>query len=119
MNEGKAMIAADLAKELDQPHQLVTQRIKALIELGLVERLDDPEDKRRKILGLTLKGKEELVVLESCLDIAEQVFLSLYQELECDLATITIKAMDRLSSKPMLDRIEKAKSLSEKGADHG
>jgi DNA-binding MarR family transcriptional regulator len=101
--------AADIAKELKQPHQLVTQRIEMLIMLGLVDRIGDPSDGRRKILELTGRGKKELRLLETCLREAEQVFLDLYQEIECDLSAVTLGALKVLSSKPILDRITTAK----------
>ena len=101
--------AADIAKELKQPHQLVTQRIEMLIKLGLVDRIGDPSDGRRKILELTRRGKKELRLLEACLRDAEQVFLDLYQEIECDLSAVTLGALKVLSSKPILDRITTAK----------
>ncbi len=97
--------AADIAKEFRQPHQLVTQRVEALIELRLVDRLDDPFDRRRKTLALTRKGKRELRLLETCLQDAEQVFLGLYQEIECDLIAVTQRAMKALASRSILDRI--------------
>ena len=97
--------AADIAKELKQPHQLVTQRIEILIELDLVGRIDDPSDGRRKILTLTRKGKKELQLLGICLRDVERVFLDLYQEIECDLSAVTLRAMEVLSSKSIVDRI--------------
>jgi DNA-binding MarR family transcriptional regulator len=100
---------ADIAKELEQPHQLVTQRIEMLIELGLLNRIDDPTDGRRKILELTRKGKKELRSLETCLRDTERVFLGLYQEIECDLSAVTLRAMKVLSSKSIVDRITTAK----------
>ncbi len=101
--------AADIAKELQQPHQLVTQRIEILIKLGLLDRIDDPSDGRRKILELTRKGKKELRLLEICLHEAERAFLDLYQEIECDLSAVTLRAMKVLSSMSILDRIATAK----------
>ena len=101
--------AADIAKELQQPHQLVTQRIEILIKLGLLDRIDDPSDGRRKILELTRKGQKELRLLKTCLHDAEGVILDLYQEIECDLSAATLRAMKVLSSKSILDRIATAK----------
>lgn len=109
IGERGQMSAADIAKKLDQPHQLVTQRVEILIELGLVGRIDDPSDGRRKILELTRKGKKELRLVETCLRDAEQVFLDLYQEIECDLSAVTLNALKVLSSKSILDRIATAK----------
>jgi len=102
--------AADIAKQLKQPHQLVTQRVDLLIKLGLVARIDDPSDRRRKILELTRKGKQEFRLLRTCLRDAEQVFAGLYQEIECDLSAVTLRAMRALSSKPIVDRITTAQS---------
>ena len=46
ISERGQITAADIAKELNQPHQLVTQRIDALIKLDLLKRLTDPNDGR-------------------------------------------------------------------------
>lgn len=97
--------AADIAKELKQPHQLVTQRVEHLIARGLVGRIDDPSDKRRKILQLTSKGKKELRLLDDCLDDAERAFTDLYQEIGCDLSAVTLRATKALSSRSVLDRM--------------
>lgn len=96
--------AADIAKEFAQPHQLVTQRIDILIKLGLVARIDDPSDGRRKILELTRKGKKELRLLKTCLRDAERVFVDLYKDIECDLYSVTLRAMKALSSESIMDR---------------
>lgn len=100
--------AADIARELEQPHQLVTQRIDNLIELGFVGRVDDPRDGRRKILKLTRKGKKEWRLLDACLRDAEQVFLDLHQEIECDLSAVTLRAIKALSSESIVDRMATA-----------
>ena len=97
--------AADIAKEFMQPHQLVTQRIDTLIMLGLVARIDDPSDGRRKILELTRKGKKELRLLETCLQDAERAFLDLYKEIECDLSAVALRAIKALSSESIVDRM--------------
>ncbi len=97
--------AADMAQQLKQPHQLVTQRVDKLMALGLVARFDDPADGRRKILGLTRKGKKELRMLEVCLRDAEQRFQRLYEQIECDLSSITIRAIKALSSQPIADQL--------------
>ncbi|MEM7278268.1 MAG: MarR family transcriptional regulator [Pseudomonadota bacterium] len=101
--------AADMAQQLNQPHQLVTQRVDKLMALGLVARFDDPSDGRRKILGLTRKGKKELRMLEGCLHDAERRFQRLYEQIECDLSAITIRAMKALSLNPVADRTATSK----------
>lgn len=109
IDERGRISAADIAKELKQPHQLVTQRIDVLRKLGLVERTVDPSDGRRKILALTRKGKTERRLLETCLRDAERVFLDLYKEIECDLSELALQTIKALSSKSILDRITTVK----------
>jgi len=96
---------ADIGRELNQPHQLVTQRVEILSRLGLIERRDDPSDGRRNILALTRKGKKELRLLEACLRNAEQAFLNLFEEIECDLNAVSLSALNALYSRSILDRI--------------
>lgn len=97
---------ADIAKELNQPHQLVTQRVEVLLALGLVERLKDPSDQRRKLLILSDKGKQEFLLLEHCLRDAGKVFLALYQEIGCDLPEVAQRVTAALSSRSILSRIK-------------
>lgn len=98
--------AADIAKALDQPHQLATQRIEALIQLGLLKRMEDPEDGRRKILALTARGKDQYARLNVRLAEAEQAFLGLFAEIECDLPAVLERALQALRSTPLLQRIQ-------------
>jgi DNA-binding MarR family transcriptional regulator len=99
--------AADIAKALQQPHQLATQRVEALIKLGLLKRIDDPEDGRRKILTLTAKGKDQYARLNVRLAEAEQAFLGLFAEIDCDLPAIVERALQSLHSTPLLQRIQR------------
>lgn len=101
--------AADIAKELSQPHQLVTQRIELLINLNLLQRLDDPKDGRRKIIALTIKGKREFQILDKRLAEAANAFEDLYNEIETNLSTITMRAIEALENKSLLSRINDLK----------
>jgi len=101
--------AADIAKALHQPHQLATQRIEALIHLGLLERSSDPNDGRRKILVLTKNGKNQYKRLNLRLKEVEHAFLGLFKEIDCDLADAAEKALCALTTKSMLDRIAESK----------
>jgi DNA-binding MarR family transcriptional regulator len=112
--------AADIAKALQQPHQLATQRVEALIKLGLLKRIDDPEDGRRKILALTARGKDQYARLNVRLAEVEQAFLGLFAEIDCDLPVALERALEALRSTPLLQRIQgnaasTRTSLSRKG----
>ncbi|HEV7689857.1 MAG TPA: MarR family transcriptional regulator [Hyphomonadaceae bacterium] len=98
------MSAADIAKALNQPHQLVTQRIDLLLEIGVIARADDRADARRKLLKLTPKGKVQLELLIVRLGQAEQIYAQLFDEIGCDLAAAVTDAITALERKPLIER---------------
>ena len=98
--------AADIAKALQQPHQLATQRVEALLELGLLKRIDDPQDGRRKILTLSARGRDQYARLKVRLAEAEQAFLDLFAEIDCELPAVVERAISALLSRPLLQRIQ-------------
>ncbi|MBL4790569.1 MAG: winged helix DNA-binding protein [Kordiimonadaceae bacterium] len=106
LGEQGPMSAADIAKTLDQPHQLVTQRVDLLLELSVVERMSDPRDGRRKVLKLTAKGEIQFRSLQSRLAEAEVAFAGLFEEIGCDLPTVAINALEALSRLSILDRVK-------------
>lgn len=105
VGQEEELSAADAASRLGQPHQLVTQRADHLIGLGLIERVDDPRDGRRKILKLSATGRDQHDRLLKCLSYAADAFLGLFDELGCDLASMTTKAMESLQRRPLLSRL--------------
>ena len=102
--------AADIAMALNQPHQLVTQRIELLLDMKIVKRISDPEDGRRKILMLTAKGTKQFKRLQKCLAMADRAFETLFEDIGCDLTLVTEQAMDALNSKSILDRVRALES---------
>ena len=98
--------AADIAKALEQPHQLATQRVDALIKLGVLKRIEDREDGRRKILVLTARGKDQYARLNVRLAEAQQAFLGLFAEIDCDLPAVLERTLQALRSTPLLQRIQ-------------
>lgn len=96
---------AEIAKTLQQPHQLVAQRVELLIASGTVKRLADPDDGRRKILQLTPSGADQFVLLQDCLARTARAFGELFEEVGCDLPAITQRVADVLEEKPVRDRV--------------
>jgi len=88
--------AADIAEELKQPHQLVTQRIELLISAGIVNRLPDPDDGRRKTLQLTDTGIVQFEKLKQSLGDIERIFGDLFEEIDCDLPSVILKTSEAL-----------------------
>ena len=112
IGERGAISTADIAKALSQPHQLVTQRIDLLIKLEVIERTDDPEDGRRKLLKLSPTGLDQYDRLQRRLTKASEAFASLFAEIECDLSAIAMRAMSALDHRSILERVHDVKSQS-------
>ena len=95
---------ADLAKKLNQSHQLVKQKLPRLNNLGLLNKTQDPTDKRRSIYQLTDKGREQAALL------AENSLLHVYEDLSneigANLYQVLNDAIDSLKRKDLLTRFE-------------
>lgn len=97
--------AADIAASLDQPHQLATQRIAALMELGLVTKWPHATDSRRKVLDLTPAGLQQYEKMMVMLGHIRTAMDELYAELDCDLARVAVKAVKALKDRPIAERV--------------
>ena len=96
--------AADVARELAEAHQLVTQRINLLLDLKIVSRVADPHDARRKLLRITPRGKKQLTLLSVGLEEAEAVFAVLFEEVGVDLETVAMQMIEALQRQSFLER---------------
>ncbi|WP_339928686.1 MarR family transcriptional regulator [uncultured Brevundimonas sp.] len=105
IGERGEMSAADIAGQLQQPHQLVTQRADLLVDLGLIARRSDPGDGRRKILVLTDRGADQFERLTARLARVADVFAALFVEIDCDLAAMARRAIAALDRSPILERL--------------
>ena len=106
IGENGEISAAEVATKLKQPHQLVTQRADLLVKLAIIERRNDPNDSRRKILALTAKGKQQYDKLLIRLQEAVEAFTGLFEEIDTDLEVITTRAMQALKRSSLLKRIK-------------
>lgn len=106
IGERGALSVADLAKALSQPHQLVTQRAELLLELGIVERVADPDDARRWTLRFTRKGMEQFRRLKQRLSLAADAFAALFKEIDCDLNAAVDRAAKALEAAPLAERVK-------------
>ena len=104
IGERRRISAAEIARELGQAHQLVTQRLELLIEQRIVRRLNDPSDGRRKQLALTSRGERELEQLLEAVQQTDEAMKRLFEEIECDLAAVAGRAMEALYERPIADR---------------
>lgn len=77
-----------------------------LIQLGIIERVDDPEDGRRKLLRLTPKGRDQFAILSGRLEKAGRAFEALFAEIGCDLPEVTRQVAEALQNKSLLNRMK-------------
>ncbi|MGJ8663885.1 MAG: hypothetical protein ACSHWU_09550 [Marinicella sp.] len=93
---------ADLAKGLDQSHQLVKQKLPRLLKLNLIFKQQDLEDKRRTIYGLTEEGVEQAKLLSQYS--LEQVYQQLSKDINADLGRVLTSALEQLKEQDLLSR---------------
>ena len=106
VGENEPASTADIARALGQPHQLATQRVDLLIQLGIFERISDPDDARRKLLRLTPKGREQFQILSDQLEKAGQAFSALFAEIGCDFPAATQRVAAALKTTPLVSRMK-------------
>ena len=115
IENAQEITAAEIASTLNQPHQLVTQRIEILMNLALIERKADPGDRRRKLLVLTEKGQDQYKILQVSLAQAADVFAAMFKEIDCDLAEVAMRAIAALDRSSILDRTNRS---PQQGREH-
>lgn len=98
--------AADIAKHLGQSHQLVLQKIPALLKLKLIVRKADSSDKRRKIFSLTNKGCEQLEQLNAQSHQLEAAYEAINAELGVNVFEAISAMHSALERRPLADRLE-------------
>ena len=96
--------AKDLASALDRSHQLVSQKLPKLVKLGLLECIENPEDRRQKLYHLTAKGAEQLNQFHE----VQKPLESVYRQLEDEVGEVGKAISDALlalSAKSLSERI--------------
>lgn len=106
-----------ISQALNLSHQLTSQRVKALLKLGLIEGIQDDNDKRRTLYHLTSKGQEASEILNLyCLDAAE-AFKDLSDEIGVDIQSVLNSAITVLQNKSLGKRFpEHLKSYKQRVA---
>ena len=98
LKPGVKLSLSDLARILNQPHQLVAQRVRKLVALGLAQGAPDPNDGRRTEYALTASGANQWRILNEIMSEAEAVNQQLFEEIEVDLIETLEAAITRLNS---------------------
>lgn len=117
LSERTNLSSADLARELDHPHQLVTKRVETLIQLGLVRRKSDPHDGRRKVLALTKKGQAEAALLGQAVHDASAAFSAIYDEIGVNVSEVAASVAGALARRSLAERIKDGQIADSTGKD--
>lgn len=94
----------EIARALDEQHQLTAHRAKQLENLSIVTREADPNDQRRRTFHLTRKGKGEAKRVEARCRQAIDVFEDVSQEIGFDLNRVLDLAYEALKRRSMTGR---------------
>lgn len=101
--------AQSLATALDRSHQLVSQKLPKLLQLGLLEWEKDPADSRQKLYRLTEAGREQMVLFRQIQVKIEAAYEDLDRETAASEAEsvsgIIAAALEALSKRPLKDRM--------------
>lgn len=95
---------AEIARIDGQPHQLLAARMAPLEHLELIERTDDPADRRRRPYRLTELGKEDAARIERAAREIADAMGGLFSEMEVDLIAVLDDAIERLRRTPVAER---------------
>jgi DNA-binding MarR family transcriptional regulator len=100
----KGASLAAIARALGHPHQLIAQRVKTLLKLGLVIGRQDSHDKRRTFYKLTKAGQKQSELLNDYCTEAAIAFNHLSAELGVDLHQLLDRACTALDANSFAKR---------------
>ncbi|MCW9027497.1 MAG: winged helix DNA-binding protein [Kangiella sp.] len=95
---------AELARKLEQSHQLVKQKLPKLIKLGLIQQQPDKEDKRRTLYSLTSQGKEQSQKIKEYLKQSEVLVDSISKDIGVDIFSAIDQAINSMKDRSLWER---------------
>lgn len=102
LNKHNNLSVTELAKHLNQSHQLVKQKLPKLKQLEIITQQDDKNDKRRSTYNLTNKGKMQAqLLLKNSLT---KVYQRLSDEIGSDINKVLNDTISSLKQKDLLTR---------------
>jgi len=105
----KSASAADIARSLDQSHQLIIQKIPGLIKLKLINCRDDPQDRRRKEYRLNAKGRRQVELLNAVTSNLGDAYQDLFNELGIDVFDAISKTIVSLTQVDLQTRLNRTR----------
>lgn len=107
LDEHGPLGVTELAGLLRQSHPLVIVWIKELTRLSFVKSKDDPADRRRTLVSLTTKGRNELARIRKALVTMEQASTELLQLAGTDSLQMLWALERNCRELPFLQRLQK------------
>ncbi len=105
----------EIAKGLNQSHQLIKQKLPRLQKLRLIAAEADPDDKRKTFYQLTDLGHAQATLLKE--HSLSEVYAQLSAEVGADLYQILTAAIAGLKSKDLFSRYQEQHIINEKEHD--
>lgn len=102
----------EIAKSLNQSHQLVKQKLPRLQKLELITTNADPDDKRKTLYQLTERGKVQAQLLRD--HSLTEVYSRLSSEVGADLYQILTAAIKGLRRTDLFTRYQELQNIKEK-----
>ncbi len=102
LNKFDDLSVTDLAKHLNQSHQLIKQKLPKLQKLGLITTRSDENDKRRTTYHLTVVGRHQAQLLSE--NSLNAVYEHLSEEINANLHKVLNNAINGLKQKDLLTR---------------
>jgi len=106
LDERGPMGVTELAGLLRQSHPLVIVWIKELSRLSMVKSKDDPGDRRRTLVSLTTKGRNELVRIRKALVVMEQASTELLDLAGANSLQVLWSLEHHCRTTPFLQRLQ-------------
>lgn len=101
--------ARQLADALERSHQLVSQKLPKLVDLGLLEWEVDPADSRQKLYRLTGAGNEQMRVWQQLQHRIDAAYAQIESEIG-DITGVLHGALLALRTQSIAERIETARA---------
>lgn len=98
---------ADIARALNDPHQVVAQRLASLSKRQMIQKKGDPEDRRRTVISLTERGKNQARLLEHLMAVSQPVYSELGDEIGADVPAILKQVQSALQTTDLRSRMLK------------
>ncbi|GAA4356152.1 winged helix DNA-binding protein [Kangiella marina] len=102
----------DLARQLDQSHQLVKQKLPKLLKLEVIQQSPDKEDKRRTLYSLTPEGLVQSKKIKEYLKQSEKLVNSISQDIGVDIFDAIDNAIKAIKERSLLERFQAEKKDS-------